>query len=161
VKSFSAVSDAPLSKCLLHRHALAVANAMLSVGGLRGPRSAASIHATGSAGLTSRASSIVQSTRRASSRVSVSHRPIDERVRTSGLGRTAEGDAVIHVIANDETGELSAIEMLARQGTIPDQFEEESELSDGSNDARQHAPSVSLRSCLARIGPLSSAMYKS
>ena len=41
------------------------------------------------------------------------------------LARTAEGVAVIHVTADDETGELSAIEVLARHGAIPEQFEEE------------------------------------
>jgi hypothetical protein len=41
------------------------------------------------------------------------------------LGRTAEGVAVIHVLADDETGELSAINVLARHGAIPEQFEEE------------------------------------
>jgi hypothetical protein len=41
------------------------------------------------------------------------------------LARTAEGVAVIHVLADDETGELSAINVLARHGAIPEQFEEE------------------------------------
>jgi hypothetical protein len=41
------------------------------------------------------------------------------------LGHTAEGVAVIHVTADDETGEPSAIEVLARHGQIPEQFEEE------------------------------------
>ena len=41
------------------------------------------------------------------------------------LGRSAEGVAVIHVTADDETGELSAIKVLARHGAIPEQFEEE------------------------------------
>ena len=41
------------------------------------------------------------------------------------LGRTAEGVAVIHVLADDETGEPSAINVLARHGAIPEQFEEE------------------------------------
>jgi hypothetical protein len=41
------------------------------------------------------------------------------------LGRSAEGVAVIHVLADEETGELSAINVLARHGVIPEQFEEE------------------------------------
>jgi len=40
------------------------------------------------------------------------------------LGRTAEGLAVIHVVADDETGEVSSIDVLARHGSIPDEFEE-------------------------------------
>ena len=41
------------------------------------------------------------------------------------LGRTAEGLAVIHVSADDETGELSSIQVLARHGAIPEEFEEQ------------------------------------
>jgi uncharacterized protein YqkB len=41
------------------------------------------------------------------------------------LARTAEGVAVIHVVADDETGEVSSIEVLARHGAIPEAFEEE------------------------------------
>jgi hypothetical protein len=41
------------------------------------------------------------------------------------LGRTAEGVAVIHVTADDETGEVSALEVLARHGAIPEEFEEQ------------------------------------
>ena len=52
----------------------------------------------------------------------------DEASRSAGwrrLGRTAEGLAVIHVTADDETGEVSALEVLARHGEIPEAFEEE------------------------------------
>jgi hypothetical protein len=41
------------------------------------------------------------------------------------LGRTAEGVAVIHVVADDETGELASIDVLARHGAIPEEFEEQ------------------------------------
>ncbi|AOO82885.1 hypothetical protein [Bosea vaviloviae] len=41
------------------------------------------------------------------------------------LGRTAEGVAVVHVVADDETGEVSAIDVLARHGAIPEEFEEQ------------------------------------
>lgn len=41
------------------------------------------------------------------------------------LARTAEGVAVVHVVADDETGELGAIEVLARHGAIPEEFEEQ------------------------------------
>jgi hypothetical protein len=41
------------------------------------------------------------------------------------VGRTAEGVAVVHVTADDETGEVSAIEVLARHGAIPEEFEEQ------------------------------------
>jgi hypothetical protein len=41
------------------------------------------------------------------------------------LGRTAEGVAVVHVVADDETGEVSAINVLARHGAIPEEFEEQ------------------------------------
>lgn len=40
------------------------------------------------------------------------------------LRRTAEGVAVIHVTADDETGEVSALDVLARNGLIPEEFEE-------------------------------------
>lgn len=36
----------------------------------------------------------------------------------------AEGVAVIHVVADEETGETSSIEVIARHGQIPDEFEE-------------------------------------
>jgi len=41
------------------------------------------------------------------------------------LGRTAEGVAVIHVTADDETGEVSGLDVLARHGLIPEEFEEQ------------------------------------
>lgn len=41
------------------------------------------------------------------------------------LARTAEGLAVMHVVADDETGEVSTIEILARHGAIPEEFEEQ------------------------------------
>lgn len=41
------------------------------------------------------------------------------------LARTAEGLAVIHVTADDETGEVSQLAVLARHGEIPEAFEEE------------------------------------
>lgn len=41
------------------------------------------------------------------------------------MARTAEGLAVMHVVADDETGELSSISVLARYGAIPDEFEEQ------------------------------------
>ncbi|KPF73209.1 hypothetical protein IP69_00050 [Bosea sp. AAP35] len=41
------------------------------------------------------------------------------------VGRTAEGLAVIHVTADDETGEVSALAVLARHGLIPEEFEEQ------------------------------------
>ena len=41
------------------------------------------------------------------------------------LGRTAEGLAVLHVTADDETGEVSALDVLARHGLIPEEFEEQ------------------------------------
>ncbi len=40
------------------------------------------------------------------------------------MARTAEARAVIHVTADDETGEVSALSVLARHGAIPDEFEE-------------------------------------
>lgn len=40
------------------------------------------------------------------------------------LAKRAEGVAVIHVVADDETGEVSSINVLARHGLIPDEFEE-------------------------------------
>ena len=50
------------------------------------------------------------------------HHALNEGER---LGRTAEGVAVIHVTADDETGEIAALEVLARHGTIPEEFEEQ------------------------------------
>ncbi|POR55119.1 hypothetical protein SAMN05216304_101626 [Bosea sp. OK403] len=41
------------------------------------------------------------------------------------MARTAEGLAVIHVTADDETGEVSALSVLARHGAIPEEFEEQ------------------------------------
>lgn len=41
------------------------------------------------------------------------------------LGRTAEGVAVVHVVADDETGEVASIDVLARHGAIPEEFEEQ------------------------------------
>jgi hypothetical protein len=41
------------------------------------------------------------------------------------FGRTAEGLAVLHVTADEETGEVSSIAVLSRHGAIPEQFEEE------------------------------------
>jgi hypothetical protein len=41
------------------------------------------------------------------------------------MARTAEGLAVMHVVADDETGEVNAISVLARHGAIPDEFEEQ------------------------------------
>lgn len=40
------------------------------------------------------------------------------------LANRAEGVAVIHVVVDDERGEVSAIDVLARHGLIPDDFEE-------------------------------------
>ncbi|SEM68331.1 hypothetical protein SAMN04515666_1192 [Bosea lupini] len=50
------------------------------------------------------------------------HQALNEGER---LGRTAEGVAVIHVTADDETGEVSALDVLARHGAIPEEFEEQ------------------------------------
>ncbi|MGW9333617.1 hypothetical protein [Bosea sp. NPDC055594] len=41
------------------------------------------------------------------------------------LARTAEGVAVVHVVADDETGEVASIEVIARHGAIPDEFDEQ------------------------------------
>ena len=41
------------------------------------------------------------------------------------LGRTAEGVAVVHVVADDETAEVSSLIVLERHGAIPEEFEEE------------------------------------
>ena len=38
---------------------------------------------------------------------------------------TAEGVAVIHVSADDETGEINALCVLERHGAIPEEFEEQ------------------------------------
>ncbi|KQU50047.1 hypothetical protein ASG72_18780 [Bosea sp. Leaf344] len=50
------------------------------------------------------------------------HHALSEGAR---LGRTAEGVAVIFVSADDETGEVSALEVLERHGAIPEEFEEQ------------------------------------
>ncbi len=50
------------------------------------------------------------------------HHALNEGAR---LGRTAEGVAVIHVTADDETGEVSELAVLARHGAIPEEFEEQ------------------------------------
>jgi len=50
------------------------------------------------------------------------HHALNEGER---LGRTAEGVAVVHVIADDETGEVASIDVLARHGAIPEEFEEQ------------------------------------
>lgn len=50
------------------------------------------------------------------------HHALNEGAR---LGRTSEGVAVIHVTADDETGEVSALDVLARYGAIPEEFEEQ------------------------------------
>ncbi|KUL94356.1 hypothetical protein DK26_15220 [Bosea sp. WAO] len=41
------------------------------------------------------------------------------------LARTAEGVAVVHVVADDETGEVASLAVLARHGEIPEEFEEQ------------------------------------
>jgi hypothetical protein len=41
------------------------------------------------------------------------------------LAKRAEGVAVIHVVADDETGEVTSIDVLARHGMIPEEFEEQ------------------------------------
>lgn len=50
------------------------------------------------------------------------HHALNEGER---LSRSAEGVAVIHVTADDETGEVSDLEVLARHGAIPEEFEEQ------------------------------------
>ncbi len=50
------------------------------------------------------------------------HHALNDGVR---MGRTAEGVAVVHVVADDETGEVASIEVLARHGEIPEEFEEQ------------------------------------
>ena len=50
------------------------------------------------------------------------HQALNEGER---IGRTAEGVAVIHVTADDETGEVSVLDVLARHGAIPEEFEEQ------------------------------------
>src|SRR5690349_20340869 len=50
------------------------------------------------------------------------HHALNEGER---LGRTAEGVAVIHVTADAETGEVNALDVLARHGAIPEEFEEQ------------------------------------
>lgn len=53
----------------------------------------------------------------------IAHR---ERLRAGGpIARTAEGLAVMHLVADHETGEVSAIAVLARHGEIPKEFEEQ------------------------------------
>lgn len=41
------------------------------------------------------------------------------------VGRSAEGVAVVHVVADDETGEVASVAVLARHGAIPEEFEEQ------------------------------------
>ena len=50
------------------------------------------------------------------------HHALDEGER---LGRTAEGLAVVHVVADDEISEVASIDVLARHGAIPGEFEEQ------------------------------------
>ena len=50
------------------------------------------------------------------------HHALNDGVR---MGRTAEGVAVVHVVADDETGEVASIEVLARHGEILEEFEEQ------------------------------------
>jgi hypothetical protein len=50
------------------------------------------------------------------------HHALNEGER---LGRIAEGVAVVHVVADDETGEVASIDVLARHGAIPEEFEEQ------------------------------------
>ncbi|SEM20804.1 hypothetical protein SAMN04515666_108172 [Bosea lupini] len=50
------------------------------------------------------------------------HHALNEGQR---LGRTAEGVAVIHVTADDETGKVSSLDVPARHGAIPEEFEEQ------------------------------------
>lgn len=39
-------------------------------------------------------------------------------------GKSKAGAAVLRILADDETGEASAIEVIGRFGEIPDEFEE-------------------------------------
>jgi len=41
------------------------------------------------------------------------------------VGRSVEGVAVVHVVADDETGEVASVAVLARHGTVPEEFEEQ------------------------------------
>jgi hypothetical protein len=41
------------------------------------------------------------------------------------IAARAEGVAIIHVVADDETGEVSSIGVLERHGLIPEEFEEQ------------------------------------
>lgn len=50
------------------------------------------------------------------------HHALNEGER---IGRSAEGVAVMHVVADDETGEVASVEVLARHGAIPEEFEEQ------------------------------------
>ncbi len=45
-------------------------------------------------------------------------------MKASAWAAPPEGVAVIHVTADDETGEISALDVLARHGAIPEEFEE-------------------------------------
>ncbi|SEM20149.1 hypothetical protein SAMN04515666_108147 [Bosea lupini] len=54
--------------------------------------------------------------------VKTKHHALNEGER---LGCTVEGVAVIHVTADDETGEVSSLDVLARHGAIPEEFEEQ------------------------------------
>jgi len=50
------------------------------------------------------------------------HHALNEGER---IGRAAEGVAVMHVVADDETGEVASVTVLARHGAIPEEFEEQ------------------------------------
>lgn len=50
------------------------------------------------------------------------HHALNEGER---LSRTTEGVAVIHVTADDETGEVSDLAVLTRHGAISEEFEEQ------------------------------------
>ena len=50
------------------------------------------------------------------------HHALNDGIR---IGRTAEGVAVVHVVADEETGEVASVEVLARHGAIPEEFEEQ------------------------------------
>ncbi|UZF95567.1 hypothetical protein [Bosea sp. NBC_00550] len=50
------------------------------------------------------------------------HHALNDGIR---LGRTAEGVAVVHVVADDETGEVASVDVVARHGAIPEEFEEQ------------------------------------
>ncbi len=55
-------------------------------------------------------------------RAKTKHHALNECER---MVRTAAGVAVIHVTADDETGEVSGFDVLACHGAIPDEFEEQ------------------------------------